>query len=180
GHPPAQYRRLRGIDDTTWRQHNAEWSKRALVDRQKQRGREAFKSYFAGRATGGGTKVKIARHLGPDAAEIERDRIATHLHADTHWDVLAEYHAIVVHKRLGLIHAVRDRAHGGACQALALREDELNALYEGLGAVALEELGDATLPRAYRCYLRPEAAHSTVREPTVGTEDGGEFGILAA
>src|SRR5207237_5575579 len=92
----------------------------------------------------------------------------------------AQHHTIIVHERLGLVHAVRDGAHGGACQALALREDELDTLGEGLSAVALEELGDAALPRAYRRNLRPEVAHGTVREPAVGAQDGGEFWVLAA
>jgi hypothetical protein len=158
-----QRRRLRGTDDATWRQHDAERSKGALIDRQEQRGREAFKSHLAGRATGSGTRVKIARHLSPDATEIECDRLATDLHTNAYRNMLAEHHAIVVHKGLSLIHAVWDRAHGSPRQALALREDELDALREGPGAVALEELGDAALPRAYRCYLCPEIAHGTVR-----------------
>ena len=48
GHPPAQRRRLHGTDDATWREHDAERSKGALVDRQQQRGREAFKRHLAG------------------------------------------------------------------------------------------------------------------------------------
>src|SRR5262249_7896853 len=102
------------------------------------------------------------------------------LHTDAYRDVLAQHHAIVVHEGLGLIHAVWDCAHGGACQALALCEDELDTLGERLGAVALEELGDAALTRSYRRNLHPEVTHGTVWEPAVGAEDGGEFGILAA
>src|SRR5262249_48836654 len=155
-HPPAQRRRFRGTDDAPWWEHNSERSKRALVDRQEQGCREAFKSHLAGRATGSGTGVKITRDLGTDTAEIERDRIATDLDADTYRDVLAQHHTIVVHKGLGFIHTVGDSVHGGACQALALLEDELNALGERLGTVALEELGEAALPRAYRRNLGPE------------------------
>src|SRR5262249_38294868 len=35
GHPPAQRRRLRGTDNPTWREHDAERSKGAFVDRQE-------------------------------------------------------------------------------------------------------------------------------------------------
>src|SRR5262249_43755678 len=64
GHPPAQCRRLRGTDDATWREHDAERSKGALVDRQEQRGREAFKRHLTGRTTSRRAGIKIARDLG--------------------------------------------------------------------------------------------------------------------
>src|SRR5262249_21184705 len=35
GHPPAQRRRLRGTDNATWWEHDAERAKGALVDRQE-------------------------------------------------------------------------------------------------------------------------------------------------
>ena len=76
GHPPAQRRRLRGTDDATWREHDRERSKGALVDRQEQRGSEALKGDLTDRATSGGARVEIARDLSTNATEIERDRIA--------------------------------------------------------------------------------------------------------
>src|SRR2546422_9163349 len=92
----------------------------------------------------------------------------------------AKRHAIVVHERLGLVHTVRDRAHGGTRQALALVEDESDARGERLGAVALEESADAALPGADRRNLSPEVAHGTVGEPTVGADNRGKLGILEA
>src|SRR5262245_54151507 len=96
------------------------------------------------------------------------------LNADAHRDMLPEHHAIVVHEGFRLIHAVRDRAHGGACQALTLREDELDAFRKRLGAIACEELGDAPLPSADGGNLRPEVAHGAVGQSTVSADDSRE------
>src|SRR5262249_46855980 len=136
--------------------------------------------HLAGRAAGSGARVEVASDLGPDTAQVERDRLAAHLDADADRDVPAERHTIVVHERLGLVHAVRNCAHGSARHALTLLEDESDAVGERLGAVALEEAGDAALPSADRGNLGPEVAHGAVGEPAVGAEDRGELGILMA
>ncbi len=92
----------------------------------------------------------------------------------------ADRHAIVVHKGLNLVHAVRDCAHGCARQALALVEDASDTLFERIGAVTVEELGDAALSGADRRNLGPEITHGAVGEPAVGAHDRREFGVLAA
>ena len=94
--------------------------------------------------------------------------------------MLADVDTVVIHERFGLVDSVWDLAYGCRCKALALLENQLHALLECLGAVALDQLREAPLPGSDRSDLRPKVTHRELRQAAVAANDRGDLLILLA
>jgi hypothetical protein len=94
--------------------------------------------------------------------------------------MLADVDAVIVHERFGFVDAVRNLAHRGAGEALALVKDQFDAFLECLRAVTFEQVHETPLAGADRRDLRAKIAHREFRQAAVHANDRRQFRVLLA
>ena len=128
GHPDAHRRRLDGAHDPARRKNYFQRPKRAVIDRQKQRRRDALENHLGGGQSRSHPGIVESRHLRADVAQIDSHLIVFDFDADADRNMFAEVDAIVVHERFGFVNAVGNLPHRRARELFALLVDELNTV----------------------------------------------------
>ena len=170
-HPESERRRAHRTHHPARRVYDVQRAEAAVVDRIVGRRGEALVGDLAGAIAGGGAGIVETAHLLRNVRQVDRHPVFPDRYLDPDRDALADIDAVVVHVGLGLVNALGHGPGARPRRSLRLVHDRVDRGQHLVAAVAVQQLGEATLAGPHGGQLGPKIAHRPVGQMDVHLDD---------